>query len=219
MELANKSLRTRSVTVTQGVGNEAVVNVKWFTPFTRKVETQYRFLPDGTIVVQHTASSLALNLLRVGLRMTLPTGLDQVSWYGRGFQETYCDRKTGAKIGRYEAKVAELETPYMRPQENGNRVDVRSVEIRREDGSGLCFKALAGSVFEFSAHHYSLEALEKARHQHELGAGGEYLPISGRTPVRGRRRYARYGMPARALYSAWQHAYSFRFTISPLNTK
>ena len=49
-KLANKSLRTRSVTVTQGVGNEAVVNVKWFTPFTRKVETQYRFLPDGTIV-------------------------------------------------------------------------------------------------------------------------------------------------------------------------
>ena len=93
--------------------------------------------------------------------MTLPTGLDQVSWYGRGFQETYCDRKTGAKIGRYEAKVAELETPYMRPQENGNRVDVRSVEIRREDGSGLCFKALAGSVFEFSAHHYSLDVYKR----------------------------------------------------------
>ena len=218
-KLANKSLRTRSVTVTQGVGNEAVVNVKWFTPFTRKVETQYRFLPDGTIVVQHTASSLALNLLRVGLRMTLPTGLDQVSWYGRGFQETYCDRKTGAKIGRYEAKVAELETPYMRPQENGNRVDVRSVEIRREDGSGLCFKALAGSVFEFSAHHYSLEALEKARHQHELvREGNTYLYLDARQCGVGgdmpgmaclREPYILHGsMP-----------YSFRFTISPLNTK
>ena len=186
---------------------------------TRKVETQYRFLPDGTIVVQHTASSLALNLLRVGLRMTLPTGLDQVSWYGRGFQETYCDRKTGAKIGRYEAKVAELETPYMRPQENGNRVDVRSVEIRREDGSGLCFKALAGSVFEFSAHHYSLEALEKARHQHELvREGNTYLYLDARQCGVGgdmpgmaclREPYILHGsMP-----------YSFRFTISPLNTK
>ena len=66
-KLANKSLRTRSVTVTQGVGNEAVVNVKWFTPITRKVETQYRFLPDGTIVVQHTASSLALEQARAAL--------------------------------------------------------------------------------------------------------------------------------------------------------
>lgn len=93
-------------------------------------------------MVQHTASSLALNPVAGGLTHDFTYWLDQVSWYGRGFQETYCDRKTGAKIGRYEAKVAELETPYMRPQENGNRVDVRSVEIRREDGSGLCFKAL-----------------------------------------------------------------------------
>lgn len=216
-KLANKALRTRNVTVTRGAGNEAVVSVKWFTPFTRKVETQYRFLPDGTIMVQHTASSLALNLLRVGLRMTLPAGLNRVSWYGRGFQETYCDRKTGAKIGRYEARVAELETPYMRPQENGNRVDVRSMEIRREDGSGLCFKALPGTVFEFSAHHYSLEALEKARHQHELVREGNthlYLDarqcgVGGDMPGMAclREPYILHGgIP-----------YSFRFTISPLD--
>lgn len=218
-KLANKALRTRSMTVSQGAGNEAVVSVKWFTPFTRKVETQYRFLPDGTIIVQHMASSLATNLLRVGLRMTLPAGLDQVNWYGRGFQETYCDRKTGAKIGRYEASVADLETPYMRPQENGNRVDVRSLEIRREDGSGLCFKALPGTVFEFSAHHYSLEALEKARHQHELvREGNTFLYLDARQCGVGG------DMPGMAclrepyiLHSGVP--YSFRFTISPLDSR
>ena len=47
----------------------------------------------------------------------------------------------------------------------------------------------------FSAHHYSLEALER-RATRRARCGREYLPISGRTPVRGRRRYARYGMPA-----------------------
>ena len=74
-------------------------NVKWFTPFTRKVETQYRFLPDGTIVVQHTASSACAEPVAGGLTHDFTYWLDQVSWYGRGFQETYCDRKTGAKIG------------------------------------------------------------------------------------------------------------------------
>lgn len=93
------------------------------------------------------------------------------------------------------------------------------MEIRREDGSGLCFKALAGSVFEFSAHHYSLEALEKARHQHELvREGNTYLYLDARQCGVGgdmpgmaclREPYILHGsMP-----------YSFRFTISPLNTK
>lgn len=216
-KLANKLLRARDVTVSQGAGNEAVVGVTWFAPFTRKVETEYRFLPDGTIVVRHTASSIAMSLLRAGLRMTLPAGLDRVSWYGRGFQETYCDRKTGAKIGRYEASVSELETPYMRPQENGNRVDVRSLELRRADGSGLRFKALPGTTFEFSAHHYSLEALEKARHQHELmredsvclsldarqcGVGGDMPGMAClHEPY-----VLRAGVP-----------YGFRFAISPLD--
>lgn len=215
-KLANRALHARSMTVSQGAGNEAVVSVRWFTPFTRKVETQYRFLPDGTILVQHTASSLAANLLRVGLRMTLPAGLDQVSWYGRGFQETYCDRKTGAKIGRYTATVSELETPYMRPQENGNRVDVRSLSLHREDGSGLLFRALPGTVFEFSAHHYSLEALEKARHQHELvREGSTFLYLDARQCGVGG------DMPGMAclrepyiLHSGV--SYGFRFTISPL---
>ena len=107
----------------------------------------------------------------------------------------------------------------MRPQENGNRVDVRSLEIRREDGSGLCFKALPGTVFEFSAHHYSLEALEKARHQHELvregntflyldarqcGVGGD---MPGMACLRGP-----YILPSGVTYS-------FRFTISPLEAR
>lgn len=170
---ANRLLRARSVSAAQGAGNEVVVHVKWVSPFTRGVETQYRFLPDGSIIVRHAAASLAGRLLRVGLRMTLPKGFERVEWYGRGFQEAYCDRKTGAKIGRYEAAVAELETPYMRPQENGNRVDVRELCMRRTDGSGLRFRAQPGTVFEFSAHRYSLEALEKARHQHELARGEE----------------------------------------------
>lgn len=215
-KLANRLLRARSVSVSQGSGNEAVVHVKWFVPFARGVETQYRFRPDGSILVRHAAASLAGRLLRVGLRMVLPAGFERAGWYGRGFQETYCDRKTGAKIGRYEAPVPDLETPYMRPQENGNRVDVRELCMRRADGSGLCFRALPGTVFEFSAHRYSLESLEKARHQHELIRGEEtHLYLDARQCGVGG------DMPGMAclrepyiLHSGV--TYGFCFTISPL---
>jgi beta-galactosidase len=72
-----------------------------------------------------------------------------VEWFGRGPHENYSDRKTGAKIGIYSASVDELHTPYIRPQENGNRTDVRWAALKGPDGLGLM--AVAEDVIEFSA--------------------------------------------------------------------
>ena len=75
--------------------------------------------------MKHTAAGLFLPMLKVGMRVGIKSTLENVEWYGRGPQETYCDRKTGAKIARHSSTVAKLEHRYMRPQENGHRTDTR----------------------------------------------------------------------------------------------
>ena len=62
---------------------------------------------------------------RIGLAMALVPALDDFTWYGLGPQETYDDAKAGGRLGRHYARVEQLETPYVVPQENGQRSDVR----------------------------------------------------------------------------------------------
>ncbi|HEV3497986.1 MAG TPA: glycoside hydrolase family 2 TIM barrel-domain containing protein, partial [Actinomycetes bacterium] len=62
---------------------------------------------------------------RVGLRIAVPDGLRRVEWFGRGPGEAYADTGRAARVGRFVATVEQLQTPYLYPQENGNRRDVR----------------------------------------------------------------------------------------------
>ncbi len=116
-----------------------------------------------------------LSLPRLGLVMTLPADLATFTWFGRGPQESYVDRKTGAKIGRYRGTVAEQYVPYGMPQENGNKTEVRWAMLTDEAGGGwrVCGapgRAVAGlsSLIDVSAHHFTAEDLTNARHTYEL---------------------------------------------------
>lgn len=102
---------------------------------------------------------------RTGLVTALVPSLREVDWYGLGPHETYPDSKTAGRLGRHRASVAELETPYVVPQENGHRSDVRWCQV--SDGHrGI---VVAGApMFGFSAHPWSTQALAKALHQDEL---------------------------------------------------
>jgi len=134
-------------------------------PFPGNV-TAYTVYASGEIEVEHRAFGL-LPMLRVGVRMGLKKELSRVRWYGRGPNESHCDRKTGQKIRLYEMDAAELEHRYMRPQENGNRTDVRTLQLTRADGTGLRIEG-GGEVFGFSAGAYSTEQLDEAGHLYEL---------------------------------------------------
>ena len=136
--------------------------------------TTYTIHASGTIEVGHRARGL-LPMLRVGMRLGLKEEISRVKWYGHGPQESYCDRKTGQKIREYEMDAADLEHRYMRPQENGNRTDVRMLQLTRADGAGLRIEA-AGDVFGFSAGAYSQEKLDDAKHLYELLPDG-YLSL------------------------------------------
>jgi len=103
---------------------------------------------------------------RVGLQVTLPKAFERVTWYGRGPGESYSDSKQANRIGLYRKSVDELFTPYVYPQENGNRTDVNWVAITNTRGAGLL--AVGAPQLDFSAHRYTTEALDRAQHTYEL---------------------------------------------------
>ena len=108
-------------------------------------------------------------LPRLGLRMALPGGLDRVTWFGRGPGEAYADTRQAARVGRFTATVDELQTPYVRPQENGNRAEVRWASLTGADGHGLRIEG--GPTFDLTARRWTTEELDAARHTTDLVAG------------------------------------------------
>jgi len=98
--------------------------------------TRYTMLGDGSVEVTGDLEPLTDELpppYRVGLSYDMPEDFETLEWYGRGPHESYVDRKTSAAIGLWRGKLAEQAHDYIRPQETGNKVDVRWMEV---GGSG-----------------------------------------------------------------------------------
>ena len=127
----------------------------------------YSINNDGQIKVDMDYNPTTTNLPlmpKFGMRMRLPADDMQIKYYGRGPWENYPDRKRSAFLGIYESSVKDFETDYIHPQDNGNRTDVRWMEIGsiRIDGCGpLCIRAWD----------YSEEDLLGKRHPNEITRG------------------------------------------------
>ena len=76
-------------------------------------------------------------LPRIGIRLALPETVETVEWFGLGPGEAYTDTTAAVRVGRYTATVDDLQTPYVVPQENGNRREVRHARLTDRHGSGL----------------------------------------------------------------------------------
>ena len=105
---------------------------------------------------------------RIGLDCQIPEELNNVQWFGLGPGEAYCDSLTAQSVGLFKGTVHALEFPYTWPQENGNRMEVRRVAFSSLEKASLLAAAEPGAPFQFSCHHYSIEALDKAQHPHEV---------------------------------------------------
>lgn len=126
------------------------------------VEQVFRIFGDGSVRVHNSFTALKGKhslLMRVGTDLQLADELDQVQWYGRGPGENYWDRKAASTVGLYKQMVSEQYFPYARPQESGNRSDVRWVSLTDRKGLGLKF-IYADSLLNFSALPYSLDDLD-----------------------------------------------------------
>ncbi|HEX4702728.1 MAG TPA: glycoside hydrolase family 2 TIM barrel-domain containing protein, partial [Pseudonocardiaceae bacterium] len=108
-------------------------------------------------------------LPRMGVRMSVPAGLDRITWFGKGPGESYPDSHRAARIGHHTLTVDDWQTPYVFPQENGNRADVRWAELTGTDGTGLRIEG--DPVFNLTARRWRTEDLDAARHTSELRPG------------------------------------------------
>jgi len=122
-----------AVTVRYGLGEGAA-----------RFAVRYRMASDGQVAADARFTPLRFDLpapIRVGLAFTMPTRFTRLRWYGRGPQESYVDRKAGAAIGLWEGTIAEQYHDYIRPQDTGNKVDVRWMELRGTTGNALQVKS------------------------------------------------------------------------------
>jgi beta-galactosidase len=117
----------------------------------------YNLSPDGTLEVNYEfrpGQDSLPNIPRLGMYLTLPGKFNETSWYGRGPHETYWDRKSSGKIGIYHGAVKEQFHRYSRPQETGNKTDLRwmnvssgTLELNAYPGDN---QLLNGSVWPFN---------------------------------------------------------------------
>ena len=103
---------------------------------------------------------------RIGTELMVPAGLNQVAWYGRGPNPTYADRKF-ERIGIFRGTVDEQWVDYSRPQENGNKTDVRWMSLADGTGNGILFLA-EGAPLSVGARHYSKATMEVSAYAFEM---------------------------------------------------
>ncbi|MFF7468043.1 glycoside hydrolase family 2 TIM barrel-domain containing protein [Streptomyces sp. NPDC008092] len=130
--------------------------------------TVYRWTTDGgrlRLTVSVTPDGdWTVPLPRLGIRFGLPAA-DRVRWFGGGPGEAYPDTRAASVLGRWQSTVDEMQTPYLRPQENGARADVRWAEL-----GGLRIEG--DPEFWFTARRWTTEQLDAAAHRTDLTPGG-----------------------------------------------
>ena len=127
----------------------------------------YTIYGDSKVIVSNVMTP-TLEIVRFGMQTRVPETFNTLIWFGRGPQETMLDRKSGAAVGLYKGRVSELIHQYVRPQENGNRTDVRWAALLNNKEIGLFISDEGGTYLNVSAWPYSMEDLEHAKHIHEL---------------------------------------------------
>ncbi|MCL2842763.1 MAG: DUF4981 domain-containing protein, partial [Oscillospiraceae bacterium] len=189
---ATDRLRGATTTTVSQDGNVVTIVAQFMNPGRNMTSlnnrTVYTIFPDGEVNVEQTyqwGASVGV-LPEIGTRMTLVPGLDNVTYFGRGPDENYTDRRWGNDVGVWETTVADMFTPYLTTQFMGNRIDTRWAALTDDDGFGIVVTAgdfgannvyrgsaaaynpnqiprNADSMFEFYALYYTMQELDGPR--------------------------------------------------------
>lgn len=150
-------------------GKEAVITYEYTLPTTPKADctVKYHVAGDGSVRVtmDYTPVEGLSEMPEFGMMFRIPADYDRVTYYGMGPEENYCDRNMGAKLSVYETTAKDNMTPYLMPQECGNRTGVRYAKVTNLRGEGLQF---AGDALDFSVLPYTPHEIENALHHYEL---------------------------------------------------
>lgn len=124
-------------------------------------ESRYVVYGDGAISLKNIFSPGVENLPelpRMGMQLQLGREFENLQWFGRGPLENYWDKKSASLVGKYAGKVKDQYYPYVRPQENGNKSDVRWASLTNNDGVGILI--IGDQLLNITAHHNIMEDFE-----------------------------------------------------------
>ena len=129
----------------------------------------YTILSDGTVDLKTTFQPQGIlpELPRLGIAFCLSSDYNTFIWQGRGPQDNYPDRKTSAAVGLWKRSVADQYVHYPRPQDSGNKEEVRRLMLTDRHGKGIRVDAVE-DVFSASALHYTAQDLYKETHDCNL---------------------------------------------------
>ncbi|MEZ3597948.1 MAG: DUF4981 domain-containing protein [Paramuribaculum sp.] len=163
-------MKLKSLTASMNADSMAVVKAEYDMPSVHgQLAMTYTINNEGAVLVdeQFTADKSAevSHLFRFGMQMPMPKDFDTIEFYGRGPGENYADRNQSADLGIYRQKVADQFYPYIRPQETGNKTDVRYWRQLNHAGKGLEIRA--SEPFSASALHYTIDSLDDGTRKHQ----------------------------------------------------
>ena len=144
--------------------HQAIIEATYELPeASAKLFLTYTINNEGAIKVTQKMTTdknaKVANLFRFGMQMQMPRSFDKVEYYGRGPVENYIDRKSNTDLGIYKQSVSEQFYPYIRPQENGTKNDIRWWKTLNAAGHGI--QVVAAEAFSASALHYTIESLDE----------------------------------------------------------
>jgi len=175
---------------------------------------------DGELKVDYSLNpSLDLpNIPKVGMQCGIRRSYDQITWYGKGPQENYIDRSFGFAAGIYSLPIEQFMEPYVMPQENGNRTDVRWMSLSNKEKQGLV--VVADSLLSISAWPYSDVNINLAKHTNELHHAG-FITLNidlKQMGIGGNDSWSPVGAPLEK-YQIQARPYQYSFWILPLTEK
>ncbi|MGO4771166.1 glycoside hydrolase family 2 TIM barrel-domain containing protein [Flavobacterium sp. W22_SRS_FK3] len=135
-----------------------------------QVEVDYFIKANGIIQVNYNlkASKTLPNIPKIGMQIGVQKDFDQISWYGKGELENYIDRSFGFTVGQYSLPIEKFIEPYVKPQENGNRTEVRWMALTNASKSKGLLVVQDRKLLSMSAWPYTQENLDKAKHTIDL---------------------------------------------------
>ena len=187
-----------------------------------KTMASINYLINGTgkvdMKIEFAIPETASNIPRMGVQFEIDEALRHIEWYGRGPHENYLDRKTSAAIGLYRSTLSDWITPYVRPQENANRCDVRWIKFHDKDEKMIFFSSNSTTPLSVSAWPYTQESLEKTTHDFELQNNGNTI-VNIDYKQMGVGGDNSWGLPVMEKYQLKPGIYSYSFTIQKTDTQ
>ena len=223
----NPEMKMKSFKVVENEGKaEKGVEVVYDMPSVEATLTMtYTLTPAGELVVNEamTVNKDAKHkpeLMRYGMQLVMPKAYNMLTYYGKGPGENYIDRNNGDRLGVYDAKVADQYWGYVRPQESGNKTEVRYWQVKDENGKGLEFYSFA--PMECSTLNYLASDLDdgwdKNAHQSHSGdlTPRDFSVVKLATRQRGLACVNSWGAIPLEQYRMPYQDYSFTYVIRPL---